>query len=178
MNKLSLTNKHKKLKVGDIARASVGRFKFIKSFEGKLIEESDWIENKVMKTDTRGVNLIVRAIIGDNTYAVEVTHAKIGTGTNVVTEADTDLQTPQNLSGGSDPTILRGDESVVSVNIAHLEFFISNAQLPNGTYTEWGLFTGTFGVNEKLFARALITPTYSKGTNQDTTVVHEITINN
>lgn len=177
MHTLTLPASHKKLKIGDSIAATAGRFKFVKSWNGEVIEETDWINNKIMKTDTRGVNLIVRAMIGDTTYGVEITHAKIGTGTNVVTESDTDLQTPTTI-GGVNPSIPRGDKYIVSVNIAHVEFFLSNADLPNGTYSEWALFTGVYGVNEKMFARALITPTYSKATNQDTTIVHEITLNN
>ena len=166
------------MKVGDSISATTGRFKFVKSWQGQLIEESEWIKNMIMKTDTRGVNLVVRAIIGDTTYGVEITHAKIGTGTNPVTESDTDLQTPTVIAGGPLHSISRGDESIVSINIAHLEFFISDADLANGTYSEWALFVGTEGVDEKMFARALISPTYAKATNQDTTVVHEITLNN
>jgi hypothetical protein len=168
---------HKKFKIGDVLSGNLGRFKFIKSYNGKVIEEGDWVKNMIMKSDTYGVNIIVRNIIGDNTYSAEVTHAKIGTGTTPPTESDTDLETPTAIGGG-DPVILRGDEEVQSINIAHLEFFISDTDLPNGTYTEWGLFTGAFGVDEKMFTRAIISPSYSKATLQDTTVVHEVTINN
>lgn len=149
-----------------------GRYRFIKSWKGKVIEVGEWIPNMIMKDTNYGVNLIAQALIGETTYPIEITHAKIGTGSTAIAETDHDLETPVVNS------ILRGDESVGSVNIAHLEFFISDADLANGTYTRWGLFTGTYGVNEKMFVHSVITPSYTKATNQDTTVVHEVTINN
>lgn len=178
MQRLTLSKQHKKYSVGDTISATVGKFKIITSENGKVVKETDWIKNMIMKSSGHGLNVLVRNIIGEAGYDVEITHAKIGKGTTPPTETDTDLETPVNLGISSDPSIIRGDEEVVSINTAHLEFFISDADIPNDTYTEWGLFTGTFGVDEGMFTRALIVPTYSKGTNQDTTIIHEITINN
>lgn len=163
------------IKIKDSAEGK-GRIRFIGSWKGKIVSDSGWIPNMMMKSLGYGVSNIAAALLGD--AVIEVTHAKIGTGSVAVVETNTDLAAPVNIGGGSNPSILRGDKELVSVNIARLSFFISDADLPNGTYTRWGLFTGTYAVDEKMMAQAVVTPSYTKATNQDTTVVHEVTINN
>ena len=61
----------------------------------------------------------------------------------------------------------------VSGGSVTISFFLTTAELSNGTYTEFGIFSGT-----QLFARSIITPSYVKGTNEDTTVEYQIDLSN
>ena len=145
-----------------------GRYK-IREYEAgtnKLISVSDWIENKIVASTNYGLNLILQNLGGDHTYLLEITQAKIGTGTNAPAESDTDLQTPV-VSG-----ITRASQ-VVGVKTLTIDFFIADALLPNGNYNEFGLFC-----SNQLFARSLISPTYTKTANKDTKIEYEITFNN
>lgn len=110
-----------------------------------------------------GVNLILGRLANVLTYDTIITSAEIGTGTTTPANSDTNLVTPT-VTG-----IAVASSSVSSGSIL-LSFFIPSASLANGTYKEFGLRCGT-----QLFARSLITPNYTKGTNQDTTIEYTIT---
>lgn len=145
-----------------------GRYRFITrdSITGEIKRTSDWNKNLVMNGTGTGVNLIARLLGNDSTYPLAITKAKIGTGTNVPADADVDLQTP---------TLTKNTvaDQIISGNIVTISFFLTNAELANGTYTEFGIFAG-----DQLFARSIISPSYVKGSNEDTTVEYEITVNN
>lgn len=130
------------------------------------IEVGPWIDNLVVAGTNHGLGLITKQLIGITTYPLEITQAKIGTGTTAPTNSDTNLQTPT-LAG-----ILRSTQSATAT-VATMEFFISNTDLPNGTYTEFGLFCG-----DQLFARSIISPSYSKATNEDSGFEYVITLSN
>jgi hypothetical protein len=131
----------------------------------ELIWESEPIKNLIVSgSGGYGRNIIARILANDNTYPLPITSASIGTDSTAPTNADTDLIAPVLEDIGV------ADEEVTD-NVVVLSFFISNSELANGTYKEFGLFCGT-----KLFARSIITPSYVKGTNEDTTVEYTITI--
>ena len=118
-----------------------------------------------------GRNIIARRLGSDNTYSLNVTHGEIGTGTNAPTNGDTALQTPSVRVATTLATITN--------NIVNLQFFFSDATLPNGTYREFGTFidgTSTLG-SGRLFNRALFSTAYTKASGEDTTVEVEFTIN-
>lgn len=140
-----------------------GRYKIVKTINGQIINETDWIKNLIVSSNTHGLNLIARALTGNTTHPLEITQLKIGTGTDTPDTSDTDLQTPS-VSG-----IIRSNQSF-SNNIAQLEFFISSDDLPDGTYTELGIFA-----TNQLFARSIITPNYTKAPNEDTSIVYQLT---
>lgn len=139
------------------------RFRVYNALTGELKRTTPWTENLIVSSDGHGLNLITRALTGINTYPLEITQAKIGTGTNSPTLTDTDLQTVV-LDG-----IIKSNQSI-SNNTCTLEFFISDLELANDTYTEFGLFAG-----DQLFARSLITPTFTKSANEDATCDYELT---
>lgn len=132
---------------------------------GKLLWESPLIQNKIVSGVGFGRNLVIRLLGRDNTYVLGIDSAKIGTGNLTPSDADSDLQTAVaatiTFAGTSYPT----NDSV------RFDLFIADANLPNGTYKEFGLFS-----NLRLFARSLITPNYSKSSNQDTTISYTITL--
>lgn len=130
---------------------------------GELKRQSPRIENLIVASTGRGLDIITRQLGGDTTYQIEVDTAKIGTGTNTPTIADTDLQTAV-LSG-----IAVASADFTDVGQVTLSFFIPDGDLANGTYTEFGIFC-----NGRLFARSLISPGYSKGSNENTTVDYSI----
>lgn len=145
-----------------------GRYRIIAtdSITGEVISTTPWINNLVMNGTFTGVNTVANRIIGVTTHDITITKAKIGTGTATPADSDTDLQTPvftkNSIADGS-----------VSGNIATLSIFMSDAELANGTYTEFGIFAGN-----DLFARSLIVPSYTKTTNQDSTFEYQLTVNN
>ncbi len=142
------------------------RFKKFDSLTGEQIWIGPWIENLVVSSANHGLGLITQRIIGLTTYDLEVTQAKIGTGTTAPVDANTDLETIT-LSG-----IIRATQSATATT-ATIDFFIPASDLANGTYTEFGLFCGA-----QLFARSIITPSYTKSTNEDTGVEYIITATN
>lgn len=145
-----------------------GRYRFIKtdSITGKVKEISEWIPNLIVSGSGTGINIIARILGADNTYPLAITKAKIGTGTNAPANSDTDLQTPTFTKN----TVA---SQTVSSGTVTISFFLTTTELANGTYTEFGIFC----VNQ-LFARSIISPSYVKGTNEDTTIEYEIDIAN
>lgn len=132
---------------------------------GKLLWESNPIENLIVSgSGGYGRNLVIRQLAGDATYQLEVDSASIGTGTNTPTDADTGLQTPVLASIPIADVIVSNDSVLFRI-------FITNAQLANGTYNEFGLFS-----NLRLFARSIISPAFVKGSNQNTSVDYTISL--
>lgn len=131
---------------------------------GRVLRQIE-CENLIVNSLGRGYDLISRALGGDETYGVAIDTAQVGTGSNAPTSADTALQTP----------VLTGIELVQATYPTSgqvvLSFFIADAQLANGTYNEFGLFVGG-----RLFARSIISPALTKGSNQNVTVEYTITI--
>lgn len=116
------------------------------SLTGKLLWQSDPIENLVVSSSGYGRNLLVRQMSGDTTYPIVINSCKIGTGTNTPADSDTDLQTSV-LSVSSPITYEVNNNQLI------LTFFIPTANLADGTYREFGLF-----MTSRLFARSLISP--------------------
>lgn len=145
-----------------------GKYRFIKtdSITGEVLSISPWIKNKVMNGTGTGLNIITRLLGNDSTYPLAITKAKIGTGTNTPANGDTDLQTPVFTKNSV-------ADQVISGNVVTISFFIADSELTNGTYTEFGIFA----VNQ-LFARSIISPSYVKGTNEDTTIEYQLTATN
>lgn len=163
-----MNNTHEKTNLPGGDAKSTGRYRFIKtdSVTGEVLSVSPWIKNLVVNNAGRGVQIIADRLGGILTNDLTITKAKIGTGTNLPADSDTDLQTP---------TFTKNSVALVSVsgNVVSLSFFLTTSELANGTYTEFGIFAGT-----QLFARSIISPSYIKGTNQDTTIEYEITVSN
>lgn len=148
--------------------AFTGRYRIIgtDSRTGKILSQTPWIDNLVMNGANTGVRIAVARLVGTLTYDLTITKAKIGTGTNAPADGDTDLQTPVYTQNSIASASASG-------NVASLSIFMATGDLANGTYTEFALFAGT-----QIFTRSLISPSYVKGTNQDTTIEYEITVSN
>ncbi|MCP6719747.1 MAG: hypothetical protein KJI72_00255 [Patescibacteria group bacterium] len=128
------------------------------------------VPNLVVSSSDHGRNLIAQRLAGTNTYTLNITHGEIGTGTATPLNNDTALQTPT----------LRKAKTLESVsnNIVTIQFFMSDAELADGTYNEFGTFvdgSATIGTGQ-LFNRALFATPYIKASGEDTTVEVEFTI--
>jgi len=140
------------------------KIKTYKAGTNELLRETPVYKNLIVSSDGYGKNILARQIGGNTTYAIGIDSAAIGTGTNTPAVTDTGLQTPV-LSG------IALNLSEVTDNVVSLSFFMSDATLANGNYTEFGIF-----MNSRLFARSLFGATYSKSAGEDTTVEYQITI--
>lgn len=140
---------------------------------GKLLWESKPMKNRVVSSSGGyGRNLIMRQLANDPSYTLPVIGAKIGTGTNTPIDADTDLQTPTTLTGIS---IIPVGSTVISNDSVVFSFYVTDAQLPNGTYKEFGMYCNTTAA-PRILTRALITPNFTKGSNQNTSVDYTLSL--
>lgn len=157
------------MKIKENLATMQGKFRYTmyKPDTDEVIYQSEWQKNNITRANGHGYNLVLRALRGDNTYPVEITGAKIGTGTGAPSNTDTNLQNALQDSG-SDLIVPVGNSVIVN-NVLTLSFFISNAELPNDVYSEWGIFAGS-----QLFARALLVPAYDKNTGADSRFEHVI----
>jgi hypothetical protein len=139
-----------------------GRYKFTLFKNGKEVGETDWIHNRVMRGVGNGTGIIMRQLAGDLVYPIAITSAEIGTGSTPPLITDTNLQTPV-------LTAIPVRTKLFTATTATFSFFISDADLANGTYREFALRAGT-----QLFARSLISPIYTKATGMDAIVTYEL----
>ena len=96
---------------------------------------------------------------------MEIASASIGTGTTATTVNDTAMETA--VVSNIAPARLQYSTSTVVA-----EFYITNTELADGTYSEFGVFINPG--NEKMFAHSLITPNHTKSTGEDTLIEYTI----
>ncbi len=136
----------------------------------EVIRQTPWFKNLLVSSNGYGRNLIAQRLAGTNTYSLNVTHGEMGTGAVAPQNGDIALAIPT----------VRGVMTTATVanNIAQLQFFFSDATLPNGTYYEFGSFidgTGTIGTGRMLNHVLFGTP-YLKNIGEDTTIEVDLTI--
>jgi hypothetical protein len=143
-----------------------GRYRFTvtDSKTGKVKRQSVWHKNLVMNGTNTGVQLIAQNLILDAPAQLKIDSASIGTGTTAPSAGDSDLETPVTTG-----IIIRTKAQLG--NVAQADFFITDAELPDGTYNEFGIFA-----NGNIIARSLITPAFTKASGEDVTITYEITI--
>lgn len=152
--------------IHDKAKSLKGSYRILvhDSVTGELIRTIGPIRNKIVLSTGRGYDLITRALVGDTTYNLEIDSGSIGTSNTAPTSADTGLITSV-LSG-----IQVTDYEFPTPGQVLISFFISDGALANGTYREFGLFS-----NGRLFARSLLAPELTKGSNQNITIEYTLT---
>lgn len=143
------------------------RFKVYKAGTKELLRVTDWTENLIVLNENRGLNIFLKNLCGNFTYNLEITKAKMGDDDTPPTSNDTDL------GNVVVDNILIAKRTETAVNEVTFEFFISDAEMPEQTYKEFGIFCG-----DQLFARALISPTFTKHTGEDVTAEYIITASN
>lgn len=131
---------------------------------GEVVEVLGPFKNKVVSgSGGYGRNLVLRQLMNDTTYPIVITTASAGSGTNAPADSDTNLQTPV-------VTGISVSNYALSNNVLTIDVFASSSTLTNGTYSEFGLFC-----SGRLFARILISPSYTKATGEDTIFTYELT---
>jgi len=128
----------------------------------KEVISTQEVDNLVVANAGSGTDLITRRLIGDNTYSLEIDSASIGTGTDIPSTADTGLQSPVLAD-------IARTKAISTPTSVTLDFFIPDATLANGSYSEFGLFCG-----DRLFARSIIAPAFTKSTGEDTAINYQI----
>jgi len=144
-----------------------GRYKIKTYKNNKLIRETNWIDNLIVSNENHGLYLILNGLLGNETYSLEITKAKIGDDDTAVQDSDTDLV---NTVLDDIPVAVRSRKAVDEILIT---FFIPSGDLADGDYKEFGIFC-----TDQLFARSIITPTYTKSENEDTQIEYQITATN
>lgn len=132
----------------------------------EVLRVTPWSKNLVLASLSTGLGLIARRLAGDETYDVIITSGEIGSDDSATTEGMTDLVDPV-VTG-----IQLADTSFTAKQTV-LQFFLPDAELPDGTYAEFLIRCGT-----QAFARAVISPAFTKATNEDSTVEYLINHNN
>ena len=123
--------------------------------------------NLVVDSPNYGIDLLIQWMVSNLLWA------EFGTGTATPTLADTVLTTP----------IVRGPvtfQQDYGTTDAIIDFYFTDANLPNNTYAEVGAFangTSTIG-SGALFDHALLSPTYKKISGQDTTLQFDFNLAN
>lgn len=168
-NKLNSAMKLKgkyKIKTYQAPRNWLERFLIEKGVKKrKLLRESDEIKNLVVLNDNpSGLYIVLSRMIGNLDYDLEITECKIGNDDTAPTIADTDLG---NVLVEDIPPATKSREADDEILIT---FFINDSEMPDDDYKEFGLFA-----NEQMFARSIISPTYTKSTGEDTEIQYTIT---
>lgn len=140
-----------------------------KAGTNELIAESDWMPNKVMANDARGVYQVLDQLAGITTYDLEITHADIGDDNTTPDAADTDL------TNG----LVRGQLGLASRSgaTATFRFFYPDALTPDDTYLEFGMFangTASLGTG-RIFNHLVFSEDLIKATGEDVSIVCRIT---
>lgn len=141
-----------------------GRVRILFLSGGRIVGETPWSENTIALNDGHGMNLIQQHHRGDVTYPLEITHLRFGTGTSPRTAMMTDLETPYATY------FSKTNQIIDTAGATTFEFFVPSADLPNGTYTEAGIYCGA-----QYYASALLVPELDKGTNVDALVQYQLT---
>lgn len=153
----------------------IGKIKIITWKAGtkeKMREDTVWSYNTVMDGTLTGKQILLAILSNDTTYTGtgHITYGELGTGVTTPNVADVALTTPvarvaitQVLSSGDTKSF---------------QFFFSDLNLANGTYTEFGSFTdGTSSIGTgKIFNHALLTAPYTKAAGTDITVQFDYTL--
>lgn len=140
------------------AQAS-GYFQIISLECGREVWRSEMMQNLLL--DAHFENIIEHH--GGNTaIPLEITSLEIGDGNTAVTAGDTALD---NMVVNAIPPA-KVNTTGKSITI---EFFVVDAELPNGTYRELGLRTGSI-----LATRALFTTPYVKVSGRDTIIRYTV----
>lgn len=132
-----------------------GSFQIISLENGKVVWESPVMHNLILDGFW---SLLIAHMNGDDSNPLEVTSLELGSGNTPVTPADTELDTmtvdaipPSRITPSAKATLY--------------EFYVVDAEMPNGTYRELGLRCGSI-----LATRALFTTPYVKAAGRDTII--------
>lgn len=145
---------------------SKGRFRISALKDGKIIRQTNWLDNLVTFAYGNGNSLIMNHLMGTSNVSLEVNIAKLGDDNTAPTDDDTDL-------GNTLVDDILLSTKTDSTSSLVFTFFAPDASVPEDDYEEVGIFCDKY--EKKLLARAVISPTFTKSTNEDVQI--EYTIN-
>jgi len=156
----------KKISIQEPKISIKGVYQFIvtDSHTGQIKRVSPIHENLVMNGTNTGIQLIAQNLVLDTPLQLKIDSLSIGSGVTPPSQNDVDLETPVVTN-----VILRTKAHLGAS--AQFDFFITDAQLPNGTYTEVGIFA-----NGQIFARSIIDPEFTKASNEDVTITYSVNL--
>lgn len=132
--------------------------------DGEPVRVVGPFRNKVVMGSGYGRNIIARQLAGDTAYPIAIDSASVGDDDTAAADSDTDLGNP--LVEEIPITNSTAVDDVVTVDV-----FVADANLPDDTYEEFGLFC-----DGRLFARIVISPAYTKASGEDTLFTYELTL--
>jgi hypothetical protein len=140
-------------------------FLTIKTYrDGELVRQSPRMRNKVVTSEGYGRNLILRWLAGDATLPIVIDSAAVGDDDTAAADADTGL-------GNALVSDIPITNMSVTDNVLNVDVFVSDANLPDDTYEEFGLF-----MNGRMLTRVIISPAYTKASGEDTLFSYELTL--
>ena len=136
-----------------------------------LISQTDWSNNVVSVANNQGLNLFIKHLFGDVTFALPITHARFGTTDVTPVETDTDIDSPLAYN------IEIATRELVDATTLRIVFFAPNVFIPDDTYYTFGTYQ-----NDRAFSMALIEDTnvtpFVKSGNVDVTCEYLFEISN
>lgn len=143
---------------------AVGFFRIQTIKNGKVVRDTGLIKNKVMNSIDHGVQLLISQMAGDTSNPIDIDTLSVGTGQSARTVTMTDLETPVATN------IPYSKREAIGSEWAG-DFFILDAELPNNTYYELGIF-----MHGQLYATALIDGGFSKVSGEDLLVTYKTSL--
>jgi hypothetical protein len=141
-----------------------GYLTITKKIGDEVVWQSPRMRNKVVTSEGYGRNLILRWLSGDETLPITIDTASVGDSNTAAADAQTDLISP--LVEDIPITNMTATNNVLNVDV-----FVSDANLPDDSYQEFGLFMAG-----RLLARVVISPAYTKASGEDTLFSYELTL--
>ncbi len=138
-----------------------GKYTIKKFKNGKVISETEH-ENLVVLNENSGLWIVLNQLLL-GTPSLEITHARIGTDDTPPVLANDSLGSAVAYDFPWARKARNTDEEI------EFEFFLTDADLPDGEYHEFGLFCG-----ERMFCRSLIEPSHTKSENEDTQILYTL----
>ena len=124
------------MKAETTEQAHIGGNLTIRKFrDGKLISTSPRMRNKVVSSEGYGRNLILRWLSGDTALPIVIDSAAVGDDNSAASDGNIELGST--LVDGIPITNMAASNDVLTVDV-----FVSDANLPDQTYNEFGLFMG------------------------------------
>lgn len=158
-----LTYLKKILAKGNNRASAVGEFTIKAMRDGKVVR-TQVVPNQVLNTTDRGIQLLIQHMAGVTTNPIDIDTLSIGTSSAARTPTMTDLVTPVTTN------IPFADRAAVG-NEWQGDFLILDAELPDDTYYEVGVF-----MHGKMYASALIGGGFSKATGEDLLISYAATL--
>jgi hypothetical protein len=152
-----------KISVSDSEIGLIGHLQ-IKTFrDGKLIRETPPMRNKVVSSAGYGRNLILRWRANEATFPIVIDAAAVGDDNTAPADGDTGL-------GNALVSSIPITNMSVANNVLTVDVFVADANLPDDTYEEFGLF-----MDGRLLSRVIISPAYTKASGEDTLFTYTLT---